>query len=133
MTVWHRPVDPLAARATTVPPRHVGGGSGLVDEDQPLRVQLVLPGPPIGALGGDIGPVLLLRPERLFFSVSPSRRSVRCIRPRLAAMAWVAKSHPRSSLSVTSGRRATIERRKRSIRLRSSGRQQTAEAAAMAS
>jgi hypothetical protein len=48
-------------------------------------------------------------------------------------MAWVAKSHPRSSLSVTSGRRATIERRKRSIRLRSSGRQQTAEAAAMAS
>ena len=44
----------------------------------------------------------------------------------------VAASQARSSSRMTSGRRATIERRKRSIRLRSSGRQQTAEAAAMA-
>ena len=66
-----------------------------------------LPGPPVGAPLGDVGPVLLLRPARLFLRVSPSRASVLCISPRLADTPWVASSQARSSSSVTSGRRAT--------------------------
>jgi exo-1,4-beta-D-glucosaminidase len=61
MTMRHWPVDPLAARATAVVPGHVGGSTGLVDEDELSRVQQGLPGSPVGTLLGDIGPVLLLR------------------------------------------------------------------------
>src|SRR3954453_7561389 len=97
-----RAIDPLAARATAIVPRHVGGGAGLVDEHQPLWVQRALSGPPRSALFGKLGPVLLFGPERLFFSVSPSRASVRCIRPRLAVTPWVASSQARSSSKVMS-------------------------------
>ena len=84
MAVRDRAVQALAARAAAVAPRHVGGGPGLVDEDQPRRAQRGLPGPPVDPPLGDVGPVLLLRPARLFLRVSPSRASVLCIRPRLA-------------------------------------------------
>jgi hypothetical protein len=122
MAVGYRAIDPPAARTAAIAPRHAGGGAGLVDKNQPVRVQPVLPGPPKGALLGKLGPLLLLGPERLFFSVSPSRASVRCIRPSgcarspggmsakltgLAATPWVASSQARSSLSVASGRRTT--------------------------
>ena len=66
VAVRDRAVQAPAARAAAVAPRHVGRGTGLVDEDQPRRAHLALPGTPVGALLGDVGPVLLLGPARLF-------------------------------------------------------------------
>jgi hypothetical protein len=54
-----------------------------VDEDEPAGVDAahVLA---VGlALGADVGPVALLRPERLFFRGRPRRRSARHIAERL--------------------------------------------------
>ena len=66
----------LAPRAAAVAARHVGGGAGLVEEDEARRVHVALPAAPAPALGGDVGPVLLGRPQRLFLCRRPSRRSV---------------------------------------------------------
>src|SRR4051812_40641823 len=71
VAVWHRPVDPLAARAAVVAPRHVGRRPGLVDEHQPLWVPAGLSRSPCGALVGKLGPVLLFGPERLYFQRQP--------------------------------------------------------------
>jgi hypothetical protein len=72
MTVRDFRDESLAARRSSARPRHVRLEPGLVDEDQTLRVEtelLDLPGRP---LRGDVGPILLRRVQRLFFSVSPS-------------------------------------------------------------
>ena len=39
MPVRHRRQQPQPARRATVPARHVGGGPGLVDEDQMRRIE----------------------------------------------------------------------------------------------
>jgi hypothetical protein len=56
---------------------HVGGRPCLVDEDQPLRVQVELVVEPVLALGQDVGPVLLDRVAGLFFRVIPWRTKKR--------------------------------------------------------
>jgi hypothetical protein len=55
----HRRDQALAARAAAVAPRHVGGGPGLIDEDEPRRVHEALPAAPARALAGDVETVLL--------------------------------------------------------------------------
>ena len=84
VTVGDRAVQAQAAWAAAVAPCHVGRNPGLVDKDQARRAHGALPGPPGGAQLGDVRPVLLFGPPRLFLSVRPSRASVLCIKPRLA-------------------------------------------------
>jgi hypothetical protein len=50
---------------------HVAHGSELVEEDQPGRVEAILPPPPPLACPGDVRAVLLGGTERLFLDVSP--------------------------------------------------------------
>jgi hypothetical protein len=76
MTVRDRAVQAFAAPAAAIAAGHVGGGTGLVDEDQTPGAHGVLLGAPVGPLLGDVRPVLLLCPPRLLLSVSPSRASV---------------------------------------------------------
>ena len=51
--------------------RHVGGGPGLVDEDEALRIKVELAVEPGLASAQDVGPVLLDRMAGLFFRVIP--------------------------------------------------------------
>jgi hypothetical protein len=113
VAVWDRAIQALAARATAVAAGHVGRSPvdrlwrSTIHEHQPRRALPALPRAPGDPLLGDVGPVLLRRPARLFLSVSPSRASVWCISPRLADRPCVASSQARSSFRVTSGRSAT--------------------------
>ena len=50
---------------------HVGGGPGLVDEDEALRVQIELAIEPVLALLQDVGAVLLDGRPGLFLRVIP--------------------------------------------------------------
>jgi len=71
LPVAMRHAEPQAfpAPATALAARHVGGSPGLVDEDEPLRVQVQLAVEPGLALFQDIGAVLLGRVRGLFFQV----------------------------------------------------------------
>ena len=76
VAVGCRAVQAQSARAAAVAPRHVGGGTvdclrrSTIHEHQPRRAHLALLGAPVGALLGDIGPVLLLG-SPTFLSVKP--------------------------------------------------------------
>ena len=48
-----------AAFGAPAQPRHVGGGAGFIEEDQPGRVEIGLRGNPGGARRGDVRPLLL--------------------------------------------------------------------------
>ena len=87
--------------------RHVGLGPGLVEENQALRLQPALQTTPELPGRGDVRPRLLGGAERLFFSVSPSWRTVRHIVPVLTDTPYVPHSHARRSASVAEGRRST--------------------------
>jgi hypothetical protein len=50
---------------------HVGGGPGLIDEDQTLRIEVELVVEPAPPLPQDVGPVLLDRVPGLFLRVIP--------------------------------------------------------------
>ncbi len=69
--VSERNADPqaLTARSAAVTARHVGGGPGLVDEDQALGVEIELPFEPGLALLRDVGAALLGRVRGLFLRV----------------------------------------------------------------
>ncbi len=54
----------------------VSGRAGLVQEHEPLRVHVALPYAPAATISGDVRPVLLGSPRRLFLCDRPSRRSV---------------------------------------------------------
>jgi hypothetical protein len=54
-------------------PRHVGGCPGLVDEDQPLGVEIKLALEPCLPPLQDVGPILLRRVTGLFLRVIPWR------------------------------------------------------------
>jgi hypothetical protein len=58
--------EPLTSRASSMPARHVGLGPGLVDEDQPRRIELGLMALPALTPPCDVGPVLL-RGVQAFF------------------------------------------------------------------
>jgi hypothetical protein len=87
--------------------RHVGGGAGLVDEDEAARVERRLP-PDEGTPGvGDIGTVLLGGMQALFLSVSllTSRKRHTVVSPTVTPCS--AFSRARISANVRSGSRAT--------------------------
>ncbi len=56
---------------------HVGGGPGLVDKDEAIRVQIELAIEPVLALFQDIGAVLLDGVASLFLRVMPRRTKKR--------------------------------------------------------
>ena len=62
----------LAARGSSAQARHVCFGRRFVDEDEPARLEAALFRLPLLLSGGDIGPVLFGRVERLPLYVSPS-------------------------------------------------------------
>jgi len=59
--------QPPTARRPPITPGHVGGRSGLVDEDQPSRIKIKLARKPRLAPLADVRPVLLGGMRRLFF------------------------------------------------------------------
>lgn len=77
--------QPVAHRGPAIEPDHVGLGPGLIDEDQPARVQLRLVLAPLRPGLGDVRSILLGGPERLFLSDRPSSFNVCQISPTLAA------------------------------------------------
>ena len=56
----------LAAWCSAAQAGHFGGGAGLVDEDQALRVEVRLGVEPGEPFGRDVGPVLLAGVGRFF-------------------------------------------------------------------
>lgn len=60
--------QPLALRAAAVAAGRVGGGPGLVDEHEALRIEIGLALEPALPLPQDIGPVLLDRVPDLFWA-----------------------------------------------------------------
>jgi hypothetical protein len=71
--------QPLAARRPAVEARHVGLGPGLVDEDPARRRDALLVIAPARPVAACVRAILLARDERLFLSVTPSRRKKRLI------------------------------------------------------
>ena len=67
----------LAFGATAVAAGHVGGGPGLVDENQAFRFQIELAIEPVVALLQDVGPILLDGMPSLFLRVMPRRAKKR--------------------------------------------------------
>src|SRR5215216_4941981 len=91
--------DPLAPRGPAVPARHRRLGVALVEEDEPVRVDLPHPLAPLLPLGDEFGVELLLGPHRLFFRVMSDRSIARqmVIRHPWNPVDW------RNSWSVASG------------------------------
>ena len=58
MAVWHLINEPLALRSPAIEARHLGGGSGLIDEDKFPRIKGWLFFPQRLAGRGDVGPIL---------------------------------------------------------------------------
>ena len=56
----------LAAQASTALAHHLGIGAGFVDEDQPVDVEMGLPGPPLVAGLSDVGPGLFAGVQTFF-------------------------------------------------------------------
>lgn len=73
--------QPLAFRATAMAAGHVGGGPGLVDEDEAFGFRIELIVEPALALPQDVGAVLLDRVPGLFLRVIPCRTKKRCTVP----------------------------------------------------
>ncbi len=71
VAVGHAHDETLPAWAPTIAARHLGGGAGLVDEDQALRAQFALLLAPSLACCGDVGALLLSGVRCLFLRVSP--------------------------------------------------------------
>ena len=65
-SMWHLRPQPLTAKTTTMGPRHVGLGPGLIDEDQARRIKPSLVLLPVGAAPRDLWSILLAR-EQAFF------------------------------------------------------------------
>src|SRR3546814_14727213 len=67
-----------SAERPTVHPRHLGRGSRLIDENQPLRVEMGLGLEPSFTFRGYVFAVLLGRVRRLFLRVTLCRSKHRC-------------------------------------------------------
>ena len=59
MAPWHPADHPMAPFGAPAQPRHVGGGAGFIEEDQPRRIEVRLLRLPGGARFGDVRPLLL--------------------------------------------------------------------------
>jgi hypothetical protein len=57
--MWNSGPAPLATQGTATDARHLGRGTGLIDEDQAVRVKVRLSIEPGPAPLGDVGPLLL--------------------------------------------------------------------------
>ena len=71
VAVRNRHAQPLAPGAAPVRAGHVRRRPGLVDEDQPFRLEVRLTLEPVASLLQDVGPALLDRVPGLFLRVSP--------------------------------------------------------------
>ncbi len=71
MPVRHRSDQPLAASAAAVKTGHLGRQPGLVEKHEAGRIHVALPDPPAVSPIGNIGTVLLGRPQALFLNRSP--------------------------------------------------------------
>ena len=69
MSVWNGCAQPFAARRPPACARHVGGGPGLIDEDELLRIEIELTVEPVFAPFQDVRPLLLGGVRGLFLSV----------------------------------------------------------------
>jgi hypothetical protein len=58
--------QPLTPWTTTAAPGHRQRQRGLIDENQPFRIQFTLPAPPSTACDGDVRTVLLGRVQYFF-------------------------------------------------------------------
>ena len=77
MTVRHAGPQALAAERSSVPPGHVGGGPGLVDEDEARGVEIELVVEPLLTSPQDVRPLLLGRVRGLFLRVIRRRAKKR--------------------------------------------------------
>jgi len=93
----------LAARSATIKPGHLGGGTGLVDENQLVGIDEGLCRPPDAPPGGDIRTVLLGGAERLFLNDSPSRATADHIAPFESRTSCSVTSHACKDAKVRSG------------------------------
>jgi hypothetical protein len=59
MAMRHLADQSPAAAAAAPWARHVGGGGGFVDENQPLRIKQRLTGAPVAPRRGHVRPILL--------------------------------------------------------------------------
>src|SRR4051794_14950935 len=73
----HASPQPLTAPRPPVAPGHVGGGPSLIDEHQPLGIEIQLALEPGLASLADVGPILLGGMRRLFLRVIWCRRQKR--------------------------------------------------------
>jgi hypothetical protein len=111
VAVRHGRDQARAERAAAVAPGQVGGGAGLVEEDEARRVHEALPDAPPPALAGDVGAVLLGRDQALFLWSRPSRRSALWLVESPARTPQRRCSSAWSSASVMSGVAVTSLRR----------------------
>src|ERR687886_1060103 len=73
----HRTERALPARRAGKAPRHLRRDAALVKKDETFRTDRVNALPVGTALGGNLGPILLARPESLFLRGKPRRCSAR--------------------------------------------------------
>ena len=103
MSMRNAGAQPLAFLCAPAFARHVGRGPGLVDEDEPFRIEIELALEPGFAPRLYVRAVLLARMGGLFLNVRPQRsRNVHSV-ARLAFTPRSASSRSRSSLIVKSG------------------------------
>ena len=69
--------EPLTPRRPAMSAGHVRRSPGLVDENQPVRIEVELAFEPGEPTAQDVGTVLFLGPGRLFLRVTPWRRKKR--------------------------------------------------------
>ena len=74
VAVRHAHSQSLTARSAPVSARHLGGGTGLVDEDQALGIEIELALEPVLPRLADVGAILLRGVRGLFLRVMPWRR-----------------------------------------------------------
>ena len=77
MAVWNERPQALTAPAAAMTAGHVGGGPGLVDEDEPVGIEIELGLEPGPALLQDVRPILLGRVGGLFLRVMAWRAKKR--------------------------------------------------------
>ena len=90
-------------------PGHLGGGTRLIDEDQPLRVEIELTVEPDPATAENVGTILLRGMPGLFFSVIFRRAKKRHKVEIATPTPWPVNSS-RNSAKVMSGFSSTAAR-----------------------
>src|SRR3546814_3832360 len=95
MAEWGSVDQALALGAPAIASSHIGGRAGLIQEHKRGRIHEALPDPPALTMIGNVGPILLGGPQRLFLWDRPSRLRVDQIVE--SEPGWIPRS-PRSAL-----------------------------------